>query len=141
VINIGLLLSLLLLQARAKADGWLEGLHRAFAAGTIAYPVWTATIILVLPWLFGINQGEVESLPETVQDIIYQHPSPILLKCEERDPIYLLDQGEKRWIDTIETFNERGYTWRDVQFVACEELDAIPDGTSIPADAGPPPRP
>ena len=53
----------------------------------------------------------------------------------------LLARGEKRWIETIETFNERGYVWRDVYFVTCGELRSIPDGTPIPASAGPPPQP
>jgi len=98
-------------------------------------------MILALPWLFGIDQGAVEALPPAVQDIIYEHPNPILLKCVNSPHIYLLDMGEKRWIETIETFNDRGYVWRDVYFVTCGELRSIPDGTPIPANAGPPPQP
>jgi len=93
------------------------------------------------PWLFGFDRGVVEALPPAVQDIVYEHPNPILLKCASSPHIYLLDGGEKRWIETIETFNDRGYLWRDVHFVTCEELRSIPDGTPIPANAGPPPQP
>jgi hypothetical protein len=141
VINIGLLGLILLYQVRAESKGWLHGLHSAYSAGTVAYTVWTLAMILALPWLFGINQGEVNTLPLAVQDIVYEHPDPILLKCTGSLHIYLLDQGEKRWIDTIETFNDRGYVWQDVHFVTCDELRSIPDGESIPADAGPPPQP
>ncbi len=141
VINILLLILILLYQARAKAAGWLRALHRAYSAGTAAYVVWTLAVILAVPWLFGINQGEVEKLPETVQDVIFNYPNPILLKCKQSDPIYLLEHGEKRWIEDIETFNDRGYVWRDVHFVPCDDLRSIPDGVSIPADAGPPPAP
>ena len=98
-------------------------------------------MILALPWLFGFDRGAVEALPPAVQDIVYEHPNPILLKCASSPHIYLLDGGEKRWIETIETFNNRGYVWRDVYFVTCEELRSIPDGTPIPANAGPPPQP
>ena len=141
VINVCLLSLVLLFQARAKAGQWLQGLFRAYSAGTVAYAVWSLAMILALPWLFGINQGAVEALPPAVQDIVYEHPNPILLKCEDSPHIYLLARGEKRWIETIETFNDRGYVWRDVYFVTCEELRSIPDGTPIPANAGSPPQP
>jgi hypothetical protein len=52
-----------------------------------------------------------------------------------------LEQGKKRWIDSIQTFEERGYIWRDVHIVSCGDLRSIPDGTPIPANAGPPPQP
>jgi hypothetical protein len=141
VINIGLLLLVLLYQMRVKAGQWLQRLFSAFSAGTVAYTVWTAVMILVLPWLFSINQGEIESLPPDVQDIVYEHASPILLKCAASPHIYLMEQGEKRWIDTIATFEERGYTWREVHIISCGDLRSIPDGTPIPANAGPPPQP
>jgi hypothetical protein len=141
VINIGLLFLVLFFQVRARAERWLQGLFRAYSAGTVAYAVWTLVMILALPWLFGFDRGVVEALPPAVQDIVYEHPNPILLKCASSPHIYLLDGGEKRWIETIETFNDRGYVWRDVYFVTCEELRSIPDGTPIPANAGPPPQP
>lgn len=141
VINIGLLLLVLLYQVRVTAGGWLSRLFRAFSAGTIAYTIWTVMVILTIPWLFGINQGELDSLPPKVQDIVYEYASPIILKCATSPHIYLLEEGEKRWIDTIATFEDRGYVWRDVQIIACDDLRSIPDGTPIPADAGPPPQP
>lgn len=141
VVNIGLLILILLLQLRTKGEQWPQGLHRAFSAGTVAYAVWTLAVILILPWLFGIDQGVVENLPQSVQRIIYEEPDPILLKCADSPHIYLLEQGEKRWIDNIDTFNDRGYVWRDVVFITCANLRSIPDGVPIPADAGPLPQP
>jgi len=141
VINIGLLSLVLLLQVRAKGGRWLQGLFRAYSAGTVAYTVWTLAIILAIPWLFGIDQGEVETLPREVQRIIYEEPSPILLKCAGSPHIYLLQHGEKRWIEDMETFNDRGYVWRDVHMLPCDDLRAVPDGVPIPEDAGPPPQP
>ena len=141
VINIGLLIVLLFLQFRARDGGWLYELHRAFSVGTVAYTAWTLVVILALPWLFGIDQGAVEDLPVTVQKLIYEEADPLLLKCRNSPHIYLLEKGEKRWIDTIETFNDRGYIWRDVQFVPCDDLGSVPDGIPIPTNAGPPPQP
>jgi hypothetical protein len=141
VVNIGLLTLVLVLQARAGEERWLQRLYRAYSAGTVAYAVWTLVVILAIPWVFGIDQGEVQALPEKVQEVIYEKPPPILLKCSGSPHIYLLEKGKKRWIDTIETFNDRGYVWRDVQRIDCDELRSIPDGVPIPAHAGPPPQP
>jgi hypothetical protein len=141
VINIGLLFLVLLFQARATGGRWVKGLYRAYSAGTVAYTVWTVVMILAIPWLFGIDQGEVEALPETVQEIVFDTPPPILLKCSGSPHIYLLDQGKKRWIENIKTFNDRGYVWRDVQRITCDDLRSVPDGVPIPANAGPPPQP
>ena len=141
VVNIGLLLVILALQVRAGAERWLQKLYRAYSAGTVAYVVWTLVVVLALPWLSGIDQDVVEALPPGVQEIVYQYSSPILLQCPRSPHIYLLDGGEKRWIDTMDTFNERGYYWRDVHQITCEELRSIPDGEPIPASAGPPPQP
>lgn len=141
MINLALLFLLLLFQWRAQVEKWLQALYQAFKVGTIAYTIWTLAMILVIPWLFGINQKEVEALPMRVQEIIFEEPDPILLKCSISPHIYLLERSEKRWIKDIETFNDNGYLWRDVNFITCEDLRSIPDGITIPADAGPPPQP
>ena len=141
VVNTGLLLFVLLLQVQAGEERWLQRLYRAYSAGTVAYAVWTLVVILALPWLFGIDQGQVQALPVRVQEIIYEEPAPVLLKCTDSPHIYLLDKGTKRWIEDIETFEDRGYVWGDVEFVSCQDLRSIPDGVPIPTDAGPPPQP
>jgi hypothetical protein len=141
IVNISLLGLLLILQWRAKAEQWLAGLYQAFSLGTAVYALWTITLILALPWLFEVNQGDMANLPVRIQNVVFEEPGPVLLKCFTSPHIYLLDDGEKRWIEDIETFNERGYVWDDVTFVSCRDLRSVPDGTPIPADAGPPPQP
>jgi hypothetical protein len=141
VVNLALLALVLVQQFRSAPGRWLEGHHRAFGVGTILYPAWALVVLLAIPWLFGINQRDLDALPASVQEIVYDHPSPVLLKCAVSPHIYLLERGEKRWIDSIETFNRRGYTWGYVHFLSCEDLRTIPDGVTIPADAGPPPQP
>ena len=141
VINIGLLALVLWRQARAAAGEWLTALQSAYSAGTVAYGLWTLAMILAVPWLFGIDQEAVGTLPVRVQELIFEAPDPLLLKCATSPHIYLLQDGEKRWIDTIETFNERGYVWSDVHLLTCADLRRVPSGESIPADAGPPPEP
>lgn len=140
LINIGLLILLLVNQARGAWGGW-AGVKRTFAAGAVAYAVWSLAVIVAVPWLFGIDQGQVAGLPAAVQDIIYEDPDPILLKCAESPHIYLLADGRKQWIDSIATFDDRGYLWRDVRFIRCDDLRAIPDGPTIPEGVDPPPQP
>jgi hypothetical protein len=141
VINIGLLALLLVLQWRARAARWVDGLYRAFSVGTAVYAAWVLLVILINPWLFSVSQGDLSALPTRIQRIVYEEPAPVLLKCTAGPHIYLLDGGEKRWIKDIETFNSRGYVWGDVNLTSCAELREVPDGTPIPTDAGPPPQP
>jgi drug/metabolite transporter superfamily protein YnfA len=141
IINIGLLILVLMYQLRTKEGRWLPQLHRAYSAGMVAYAIWTVMVILSLPWLFGFDQVKMENLPLTVQRALYERPAPVLLKCYQSPHIYLIEKGEKRWIDTIETFEDRGYTWSDVQFVPCVDLRNVPDGPTIPEGVGPPPQP
>jgi hypothetical protein len=141
VINIGLLILLLLVQWRANAEQWLTGLYRSFSMGTAVYALWTAIVLFSMPWLFGVNQEKVDNLPTQIQEILFAIPDPILLKCNQSPHVYLLEDGEKRWVEDIETFEAQGYQWRDVRIVTCENLQVVPDGVPIPEEAGPIPQP
>ena len=68
-------------------------------------------------------------------------PLHVLLKCRESPHIYALENGEKRWIKDITSFEAEGYVWEDVMSVDCTYLAGLPDGPTIPEDAGPPPQP
>jgi hypothetical protein len=68
-------------------------------------------------------------------------PIHVLLKCRNSPHIYRLENGEKRWIKDIQTFEAEGYAWDDVRFVGCTYLRDLPDGAPIPEDAGEPPQP
>jgi len=67
-------------------------------------------------------------------------PIHVLLKCEGSPHIYALENGQKRWIKDISTFEAEGYVWGDVKLVTCDYLRGLPDGPPIPEDAGPPPQ-
>ncbi len=141
VINIGLLFLVARAQWRPTSEPWLDRVFQAYRRGTVVYAAWSLVVVLALPWIFGFDRAAVETLPPALQDIVYEYAQPILLKCPASPHIYLLEDGTKRWVDSIETFNERGYVWRDVRSVSCTDLRAVPNGTSIPAGAGAPPTP
>jgi len=139
LVNIAALSWLLAKQRGAGEDRWLSRLHETFAGAMVPYVAWSALTLLALPWLFGIDQGNVEDLPTGIRLIVFEQPNPILLKCRESPHVYSLDGGRKRWIRDIPTFEAEGYQWRDVRLVPCAEIDAVPYGDPIPADAGMPP--
>jgi hypothetical protein len=141
IINIGILAWLLIQQFRAQQQRWLDALHATFAAGTVPYVAWTLAIILLVPWLFRGDPGDVAHLPSRIQQIAYEEPYPILLKCGGSPHIYLLEDGEKRWVKDIPTFEAEGFQWRDVMRVTCDDLRSVPDGPTIPDGAGTPPQP
>ena len=68
-------------------------------------------------------------------------PIYVLLKCEQSPHIYALEDGQKRWIQDILTFEAEGFIWEDVKFVSCDQLRNMPNGLPFPPDAGPVPEP
>ena len=68
-------------------------------------------------------------------------PLHVLLKCGASPHVYRLENGEKRWIKDIDTFEAEGHVWDDVRFVSCQYLRDLPDGAPIPENAGVPPQP
>ncbi len=68
-------------------------------------------------------------------------PIYVLLKCEQSPHIYALEDGQKRWIRDIPTFEAEGFVWEDVKFVGCDQLRNMPNGLPFPPDAGPVPEP
>ncbi len=141
IINVGILVWLLVRQLVGERANWLKRLHASFATGAVVYVIWAIIVILAIPWMFSINQGNVEALPTSVQRIVYEEAYPILLKCSGSPHVYSLEKGEKRWIQDIPTFESEGFAWHDVRRVPCVDLRGIPDGMSIPQNAGPPPQP
>jgi hypothetical protein len=141
LVNIAILVTLLVQQVRFGRHRWLPAMHRTFATGAVLYVAWSVAGLLALPWLFRGDPASMAGLPPRIQAIVYEHPEPIVLKCSTSPHIYRLQDGQKRWIRDIPTFEAEGYRWRDVQYVTCEDLRLVPDGETIPPGAGPPPQP
>jgi hypothetical protein len=90
----------------------------------------------------GLDWGDVHTVDDAFLGRFEQgKPIHVLLKCAESPHIYRLENGQKRWIKDIATFEAEGHTWDDVRLVSCDYLRGIPDGPPIPEDAGPPPQP
>jgi outer membrane protein assembly factor BamB len=47
------------------------------------------------------------------------------------DRIYLVENGQRRWITSAAAFESRGYTWSMVHFVANDAIAALPEGPQV----------
>lgn len=139
VVGVVVLATLLLRQWRAGSAGWVQAVHRTLAQGVVSYAVWAIALCLALPWLFHVDLGAVSGLPEGIRLLAVERSSPLLLKCDGSDHIYLLEDGARRWIADIPTFESRGFEWHQVNHVDCDDLEQVPLGLPIPSDAGEPP--
>ena len=91
---------------------------------------------------FGYRWEQVHIVDDSfLEQFETGRPIHVLLKCQGSPHIYALENGQKRWIKDIPTFEAQGYVWEDVKFVSCDYLRSLPDGPPIPEDAGPPPQP
>ncbi len=91
---------------------------------------------------FGYSWEQVNVVDDAFLDQFEDgRPLYLLLKCQSSPHIYALENGQKRWIKDIPTFEAQGFVWEDIRFVSCNELRRLPTGTPIPVDAGPSPEP
>lgn len=93
---------------------------------------------------FGYRWDDVHIVEDGFLDdyeIDSEHPIYVLLKCPDSPHIYRLENGTKRWIIDIATFEAEGHVWEDVRIVSCYYLRSLPDGETIPPGYGPPPQP
>ena len=91
---------------------------------------------------YGFDWEQVNQVDD---DFLNQFPDgpalSILYKCEGVPHVYAIENGVKRWIKDIPTFEAEGYVWDNVRMVPCRTLRDIPSGPPIPPDAGEPPPP
>jgi hypothetical protein len=91
---------------------------------------------------FGYRWEQVRQVDDAfLADFEEGRPVHVLLKCRTSPHVYALEDGRKRWIKDIPTFEAEGYVWEDVMEASCSYLQDLPDGVPIPADAGPVPQP
>ena len=51
--------------------------------------------------------------------------------------VYLLEEGKKRWVTTLATFNSYGFRWDRVEAISQAEFDQYLDGSAVPLRARP----
>ncbi|MHB1131502.1 MAG: hypothetical protein ACYC4L_03850 [Chloroflexota bacterium] len=91
---------------------------------------------------YGYRWGDVQ----LVEDGFLRHyekgrPVHLLLKCSSSPHVYRVEDGRKRRIADLVTFQAEGHRWEEVRRLDCGYLRALPDGESIPPGWGTPPQP
>jgi hypothetical protein len=99
------------------------------------------TTIDAFQW-YGYRWEQVHQVEdEFLADFEAGLPIHLLLKCPASPHVYALEDGRKRWIKDIPTFEAQQYVWEEIRPMDCASLRNLPDGPPIPEDAGPPPQP
>lgn len=73
------------------------------------------------------DSSEEESGGENDADSVSSCPDGTLLKLPDSPKIYVVTDGQKKWISTPEVFEQLGYHWTAVVIITPEQLAALPD--------------
>jgi hypothetical protein len=60
------------------------------------------------------------------------YPDGTLLKSSDEPAVWLIQDGQRDWIPSVEVFNADGFSWAAVLVVSDAEIDAIPQGPDVP---------
>ena len=77
--------------------------------------------------------GTMPPAPPPMSPPIPAYPDGTLLKSAARPEVYLVELGQKRWIVDATVFQNRGYSYAQIQTIDQFALDAIPTGAPITA--------
>ena len=70
------------------------------------------------------------------------YPNGTLLKAPSGEKVYLVIDGQKKWIETAADFVASGYKWEDIKMASSAEIEAIPNyGSNGNTDLPPAPNP
>ena len=59
-------------------------------------------------------------------------PDGTLLKSNTQPAVWLVQDGQRRWIPSPDIFNGNGYNWAAILVVSDAEIEAIPQGPDVP---------
>jgi len=51
------------------------------------------------------------------------------VKCDGKDAIYIIEGGKKKWVTTLDKYNDLGSP--EVTVISCSKIDAIQDGEKM----------
>ncbi|MBU1102667.1 cohesin domain-containing protein [Patescibacteria group bacterium] len=54
-----------------------------------------------------------------------------LLRASNSDKVYLIENGQKRWVPSAEVFISNGYSWSNIVIVEPSALSQYPDGPNV----------
>jgi len=77
---------------------------------------------------YGFNWGDIVTVSPAE---LKEYGQANLIRGIGEAKVYLVENGQKRWIETAETFQKRGYDWSKITEVNNTEINAYPTGGEI----------
>ncbi len=77
---------------------------------------------------YGFNWGDIVIVSPTE---LKEYGQANLIRGIGEAKVYFIEDGQKRWIETAESFQKRGYDWSKITEVNKTELDAYSTGAGI----------
>jgi Fe-S-cluster formation regulator IscX/YfhJ len=81
--------------------------------------------------VFNSYNNKWEDVVELESKDVNGYSNNDLIKLENEAKVYKLENGKKRWIETIEAFNKLGLDWNKIAPVNQTELNFYPEGAVI----------
>lgn len=95
-------------------------------------PILTADVFLANKYTWSaIEMLREEELAQYPLGDPLPYPDGSLVRWEEHDRVYLLQEGYRRWVSTAEALFGLGFDWGDIRLVSHEELLASPEAQRI----------
>jgi hypothetical protein len=120
------------LRERASKDGFMfreEGDHRVFIVqGGTKYYIPSDAEFEAL----GLRRDQIEEIPRGALSHLPSRPKDrVLLRERDSQAVFYYENGQKRWINSPETFQRMGYKWSDVKIVPSGSLQTETTGPPV----------
>jgi len=84
----------------------------------------------------GVRENQVSEYPFSITIDITEPEKDattekLLIRLEGNEKVYLIENGEKRWIVNSTTFNYLGYDWNDIAAIDVEDFSEYPEGNKL----------
>jgi hypothetical protein len=81
--------------------------------------------------VFNSYANRWDDIVEVITEELNAYPTVILVRAQNDQKVYLLENSTKRWIKTADVFIARGYKWENIDIVNQTEINAYQEGSNI----------
>lgn len=93
------------------------------------YKYWISNPDVFSRWTF--NWNDIRSYSDLLVNQIWNGGQLTFLIRGSSGRVYLVENGQRRWIISAKTFTTRGYKWSDVSYIADDLISTLPEGAPI----------
>jgi hypothetical protein len=99
----------------------------------IKYPIWSKEILAInynkKYQIIKVSAQELDKYITAANGLKLR--DGVLIKTKEDPKVYVISNGERRWIANESTFNQLGYAWKDIYTVSDKVFSLHPQGDNI----------